>query len=192
MDGKSGVSARVAISAYEILASSAERRMILNKEKTTTTRIGDFWGIIPAITGKLELVYEGEQEGQYNVVVKLLNEAIKNVFLQYFPHPDKYDKRRGKDPYGVIKAYFSGGNVCNLMMGITYDEYEVELMKIAGLANVVKQHVTDNEDSLIYMELLLHGLAEYQVLGKTLIQDGLEFSDPLSGLMDDVDDEHLN
>lgn len=190
VDAKSGVSARVAISAYEILASSAERRMILNNEEKTTTRIGDFWGIIPAITGKLELVYEGEQEGQYNVAVKLLNEAIRTVFLQYFTHPDKYDKRRGKDPYGVIKAYFSGGNICNLMMGTSEKEFKEELMKIAGLSNIVQEKLNNEDDLLIYMELLLHGLAEFQILGKSLIQDGLEFSDPLGDLMnEDMNDD---
>ena len=63
VDEKSGVSARLSISAYENLMSTAERRMLINGEKSTTIRISDLWGIVPAITGKVELVYEGEQEG---------------------------------------------------------------------------------------------------------------------------------
>ena len=63
IDEKSGVSARLSISAYENLISTAERRMLINGETSTTARITDFWGVVPAITGKVELVYEGEQEG---------------------------------------------------------------------------------------------------------------------------------
>ncbi|MCB0621315.1 MAG: sigma 54-interacting transcriptional regulator, partial [Saprospiraceae bacterium] len=62
VDEKSGVSARLSISGYENLVSTAERRMMLNGEKDSEVRLTDFWGVIPAITGKVELVYEGEQE----------------------------------------------------------------------------------------------------------------------------------
>ena len=59
IDPKSGVSARMSITAMENLYSTAERRAILNGEKKTMVRIADFWGVIPSITGKVELVYEG-------------------------------------------------------------------------------------------------------------------------------------
>src|SRR5687767_1718611 len=62
-DSKSGVSARLTISAYENLIAAAERRSIINNEKNASIRVSDFVGVIPAITGKVELVYEGEQEG---------------------------------------------------------------------------------------------------------------------------------
>jgi magnesium chelatase subunit I len=55
----------LSISAYENLVSTAERRMLINKEQKASARITDFWGVVPAITGKVELVYEGEQEGPY-------------------------------------------------------------------------------------------------------------------------------
>src|SRR5690606_16880039 len=76
IDPKSGVSARLTISAYENLISTAERRMILNKEECTHLRISDLYGIIPAITGKIELVYEGEQEGPAKVAHILISKAI--------------------------------------------------------------------------------------------------------------------
>src|SRR6478735_1100444 len=63
VDAKSGVSARLTISAFENLIATAERRSIINREKTTNIRITDFVGVIPSITGKVELVYEGEREG---------------------------------------------------------------------------------------------------------------------------------
>ncbi len=67
IDEKSGVSARMSITALENLYSTAERRVLINREKKTTARIADFWGVIPSITGKIELVYEGEVEAIYTV-----------------------------------------------------------------------------------------------------------------------------
>ena len=77
VDSKSGVSARLTISAYENLISSAERRMLLNRDKETTIRISDFIGVIPSITGKIELVYEGEQEGPAKVAQNIISIHLK-------------------------------------------------------------------------------------------------------------------
>ena len=59
IDYKSGVSARMSITAYENLISTAERRAILNNESQTSIRFSDLMGMVPSITGKVELVYEG-------------------------------------------------------------------------------------------------------------------------------------
>ena len=85
VDEKSGVSARLTISAYENLISAAERRMYRNNESTTVVRISDLIGVIPAITGKVELVYEGEQEGAGLVAYNLIGKAIRTQFVDYFP-----------------------------------------------------------------------------------------------------------
>ncbi|MBZ0099210.1 MAG: sigma 54-interacting transcriptional regulator, partial [Taibaiella sp.] len=85
VDQKSGVSARLTISAYENLVSTAERRALLHGNDGTQVRISDFAGVIPAITGKIELVYEGEQEGPTNVAYSLLGKSIRSLFVQYFP-----------------------------------------------------------------------------------------------------------
>lgn len=63
VDSKSGVSARMSITAYENLLSTAEHRCITLNSSKTSIRFVDVLGMIPAITGKVELVYEGEQEG---------------------------------------------------------------------------------------------------------------------------------
>ncbi|MEL6614485.1 MAG: magnesium chelatase, partial [Bacteroidota bacterium] len=63
VDQKSGVSARLTRAALEDLVSAAERRALLNGETETTLRATDLMAIEPAVTGKVELVYEGEQEG---------------------------------------------------------------------------------------------------------------------------------
>ncbi|PZP42756.1 MAG: magnesium chelatase, partial [Pseudopedobacter saltans] len=94
VDKKSGVSARLTIAAYENLVSTAERRAIINGESSTQVWISDLMGIVPSITGKIELVYEGEQEGPYQVAVNLLNKAIRTAFLQYFPDPETIKKKK--------------------------------------------------------------------------------------------------
>jgi magnesium chelatase subunit I len=92
VDKKSGVSARLTIAAYENAVSAAERRAIMNDEKTTQVWLSDLTGIIPSITGKIELVYEGEQEGPYQVAYNLLEKAIRSQFVQYFPNPGHTEK----------------------------------------------------------------------------------------------------
>src|SRR5450755_81978 len=97
VDKKSGVSARLTIAAYENAVSAAERRGLLNNEKETQVWMSDLVGIIPSITGKIELVYEGEQEGPYQVAFNLLEKATRTIFSQYFPNPDTLKKKRTKE-----------------------------------------------------------------------------------------------
>jgi magnesium chelatase subunit I len=186
VDGKSGVSARVAISGYENLVSAVERRMLINKESRGISRIADFQGVLPSLTGKIELVYEGEQEGPVNVAWKLMNEAIKDVFLEIFPNPDT--RRRDKDVYGVIKAYFSGGNHIQLVNDVSNDLFQKNMNEVAGLQKLVASQIDNTEDTQVYMELMLHGLAEMQVIGKSQGANQIDFSDPLSRLLN-FDDE---
>ena len=96
VDKKSGVSARLTISAFENAVSAAERRAIVNNEKETQVWLSDLAGIIPSITGKIELVYEGEQEGPYQVAMNLLDKAIRSQFANYFPNPEVLKKECGQ------------------------------------------------------------------------------------------------
>ena len=102
VDEKSGVSARLTISAYENLMSAAERRAIINKESQTYIRLSDFVGVIPAITGKVELVYEGEQEGPGIVAHNLVGKAVRTMFTDYFAQPDDKSKDKSESPYKSI------------------------------------------------------------------------------------------
>ena len=184
VDPKSGVSARLSISALENLYSAAERRALMNGEKNTMARITDFWGIVPAITGKIELVYEGEQEGPYNVAMRLFSAAIKDVFLIYFPNPeDLKRKKNDKDPYGVIRAWFSGSNTIELLNNATDAQFKKELDKIQGLRKLIDDSVScEDWEKHTYMELALHGLAEFQIVNKEILEKGFNFSDLLSDL----------
>jgi magnesium chelatase subunit I len=188
VDEKSGVSARLSISGYENLASTAERRMLINGEKSTSTRITDFWGVVPAITGKVELVYEGEQEGPYQVAIHLMNKAIKELFLEHFPNPERL-KRNERDPYDAIKMWFSSGKTVELMNDSSDKDYEKELKKVAGLEKLANSIKAPNSDKLFFMELALHGLSTFNVVNKDIIEQKLTFKDLLANMLEEDEDD---
>ena len=188
IDEKSGVSARLSISAYENLISAAERRMLINGESKTTVRIIDFWGVVPAITGKVELVYEGEQEGPYVVAMNLMGRAIKRMFLDHFPDPDALQRGQEKDPYGTIRAWFSGGNTVDLLNDASDADYQAALDKVSGLRKLAKEFTEVEGDELyLYMELILHGLSESNVINKDTLESSLTFRDILASMLDEDD-----
>ncbi len=195
VDAKSGVSARLTISAYENLVAAAERRSILNKEKTTIVRVSDFIGVIPSITGKVELVYEGEQEGPGIVAQNLVGKAIRSQFINYFPDPDKFRKQKEKSPYKKITDWFSEGNTVDLLNDQKNGEYEAVLKKVPGLSQLIDEYHRGQDAplKLFMMEFALHGLAEYSLLSKHSLTAGLQFKDLLSSMFTipkpDADDD---
>jgi magnesium chelatase subunit I len=184
VDEKSGVSARLTISAYENLISFAERRRIINNEKVTNTRISDLAGVITAITGKVELVYEGEQEGPAKVANILISKAIKSVFEKYFPNPEKLKKKNVQSPYNETLIWFSKNNPIDLITSASNKEYEILLRKIPGLQNIVDTYQPDADENitLLFMEFILHGLAEHSLLSKLKLESGIQFKDMLSSM----------
>ena len=196
IDAKSGVSARLSISAYENLISTAERRRIINNEKETHLRVSDLYGVIPSITGKIELVYEGEQEGPAKVAQILIGKALKNNFIKYFPTPDTLKKSQQPSPYQPIIDWFKKGNKADLMMNLTDKDYIALLHKIPQLENVVKkfQPSMNGNSRILLMEFLLFGLSEFSLLSRTKIEDGIQFRDMLSSMFtmpneEDFEDE---
>jgi len=146
--------------------------------------------VIPAVTGKVEMVYEGEQEGPHAVALNILGAALKKVFLQYFPNPGKLKKGQERDPYGVIKAWFAAGNGVDIMLNDTDAHYALSLEQAAGLRKIAAAVKVPDGEMLTYMELALHGLSEFEVLNKSYLQTGVNFKDYLSGnLQDDDGDE---
>ncbi|WP_028298486.1 sigma 54-interacting transcriptional regulator [Olivibacter sitiensis] len=184
IDQKSGVSARLTISAFENLVSAAERRMLINGEDETHVRLADLSGVIPAITGKIELVYEGELEGPMHVAVKLINSAIKNTFVTYFPDPEKAKKSKHGNPYQQIIDWFSEGNYVDLTDKLDDKSYKKALMNVPGLESFVKKEYPkySEKEKLLMMEFVLNGLAEYSQLSKNVIQGGFGFADMFSSL----------
>ena len=189
VDEKSGVSARMSISGLENLLSTAERRMLKNNDRKTSIRLTDFWGVIPAITGKMELVYEGEQEGPYAVALSLLGKAVRDKFLDYFPHPDKLGKSQEKDPFGTIRAWFSAGNELHLLNDDADKIYKGTLNSVAGLDKLVSSIGVNGNDKEFFMELILQGLSEFEVLSKNIVNAELSFTDPLANMWENLEDE---
>lgn len=196
IDKKSGVSARLTISAYENLVSTAERRMLLNKESKTNIRITDFIGVLPSITGKIELVYEGELEGPAKVAQLLLGKAIKTLFNQIMPDPEKAKKLKEKNPYQEIINWFADGNVLNISDKLSQSGYKENLLLVPGLESIVKQNFkkVDEESKLFLMEFTLHALAEYSLISKNYLEKGFEFKDMLNTLFGNTfsDDEDFD
>jgi magnesium chelatase subunit I len=191
IDKKSGVSARLTISAYENLISNAERRMIINNEKNTFVRITDFLGVIPAITGKIELVYEGELEGPAKVANILIGKAIKSMLLQFFPDPEKAKKGKKTNLYNEVVGWFASGNSLSLLDDLPIAEYKKVLNSVAGLKDLVKQlhpRLSENQQ-LLMMEFVLHGLAEFSQLNKGFLDNGFAFSDMFDSLFNMQPDE---
>lgn len=197
VDQKSGVSARLTISAFENLVSAAERRALFKNEASTYVRIGDLWGIVPALTGKIELVYEGEQEGPAIVAQNLLGKAIRKRFTEFFPNPEQ-TKKSGKDnPYDSLAKWFGKGNSVDMMLDQSNDQYAAALNAVPGLADLVAKHFprTNADERLFLMEFVLHGMAEFSLIGKNRLERGLQFQDLMSGLFSGGsfdDDEELN
>jgi magnesium chelatase subunit I len=208
VDKKSGVSARLTISAFENAISAAERRAIISNEKQTQVWVSDLIGIIPAITGKIELVYEGEQEGPYQVAMNLLDKAIRSQFVHYFPNPDTLKRRAGRkgdspevvdNPYRPITSWFDKGNHINLMFSSSDREKINQLYKIDGLHSLIKKHFShaNEKEAALLMEFVLHGLASYSLISKKIMETSVEFKDLMgsmlniqsSGNYDDLDEE---
>jgi magnesium chelatase subunit I len=190
VDSKSGVSARMTISAYESLMSAAERRALLNSEKDTHVRISDLYGVVPAICGKVELVYEGEVEGPVIVAQNLIGKAIRSQFLNFFPNPEKAKKAK-RNPFAKITDWFGANNEMDLMSDMTNREYEARLKTIDGLDDFVDEFTArlPKDEKLFMMEFALHGMAEYSLIGKQALDKGTHFKDLVSSMFSGPDDE---
>lgn len=184
VDSKSGVSARLTISAYENLVSTAERRALMNGEAKTEARISDLTGIVPAVNGKIELVYEGEQEGSGAVALNLLSKAIRNQFVVMFPDPSKLKKKKEVSPYLSIIEWFSSGNEVDLLTSANHEAYKKALKSVQGLELLVDSYMPKlkPDTKLIVMEFVLFGLAEHSLIGKNSLERGFQFKDLFGNL----------
>lgn len=196
VDKKSGVSARFTIAALENAISSAERRCLKNNLPQTQVWISDVFSTISAINGKIELLYEGEQEGPYQVALHLINKSIRTCFLDYFPNPEEFKKKRTtgkksvdekpvKNPYQPILDWFGKGNELLINHNDADAIKTKKLNAVAGLSEFIAQYyqVQANE-SLLLKEFILHGLAAHSLLSKKLIDNTVSFKDLMGGMMD--------
>jgi magnesium chelatase subunit I len=174
------------ISAYENLLSSAERRALINSEKETYVRIADLYGVVPAICGKVELVYEGEVEGPVIVAQNLIGKAIRTQFLNYFPNPEKAKKEKRGNIYKKITDWFGDGNTMEILSDLPNRDYESRLRTIDGLDDLIDElHPRlSKAEKLFMMEFALHGIAEYSLIGKKAMDTGQSFQDLVGSMFD--------
>jgi magnesium chelatase subunit I len=179
IDNKSGVSARLSITAFENLLSTAERRALKSGDDKTTVRLSDFMGIIPSITGKVELVYEGEQEGAAAVAQNLLGSAIHTFFPGYFPKIEKLEKPNEPTEYTDLIEWFFAESGFELLDDASDEEYERILGAIVPLEILIKKYQPElaKEDRLFMKEFILWALVEYNKLSKDRISEGYQFKD---------------
>ncbi len=188
VDVKSGVSARMSITAFQNLLSTAERRALLAGDEETSVRLSDFIGVIPAITGKVELVYEGEQEGADFVANNLIDEAIKTLFPKYFPKIEKLEKQDEETPYDDLVSWFFNSDSFELLDEDVDAIYREKLDAIAPLDSLIADYQPEIDPRDVYFEkeFILWGLVQFKKLSKYRYSDGMQFQDPygsfISGL----------
>jgi magnesium chelatase subunit I len=179
IDSKSGVSARMTITAYENLISTAERRALQHGLDKTTVRLSDFMGIIPAITGKVELVYEGEQVGAVAVALDLISDAIHEFFLAYFPKIEKLERDADASPYAKVVEWFFSESGFELLDDANDSEYQKQLDAVTPLNDLIGKYQADfpKEDVYFLKEFILWGLVEFNKLSKDRVEVGFQFKD---------------
>ena len=152
VDRRSGVSQRLPISVLDNVVSNAERRTIATKEKTIVPRISDVYAALPAITGKLELEYEGELQGSEIVAKDLIRRAAGRTF----------EGRVGGANVDDIVHWFDEGGA----LKVTTDERSESLLKgftvVPGLLALIEQvglgGKKDPATLVAACELVLEGL----------------------------------
>ncbi|MFN8546473.1 MAG: magnesium chelatase [Candidatus Eisenbacteria bacterium] len=209
VDQTSGVSQRLSIRARELLISAVERRVLLAPKEPRVPRLADLEAVVPAVTGRVELVYEGEQEGPLIVAHKLIGRAMLKVFGRYFPPvyeqkpraPRERPRRRQDDPrargeesretepappsaYRPILSYFSSGANVELRDEMSADEYRRALDKVPGLAETVTHHLGKQPDPVraLAMEWVLESLHQASLISRSSLDGKTRFSDMLADM----------
>jgi magnesium chelatase subunit I len=187
VDKSSGVSARLSIAFLENVISNVERRQLRTSEAEAWPRFADLHAALPAVTGKIELAYEGEREGLAVVASSLLGKAILQAFRQLYPRLSKDDDKPVQDDpvYGRILGWFAKGNQLELSDDTPFDEHLAALRAIPGLETLAKKHLkpaTPGAQALA-MELVLEGLHQENLLGRETLDGLLRFTDMLATML---------
>ncbi|HUN66057.1 MAG TPA: magnesium chelatase [Bacteroidota bacterium] len=204
VDQKSGVSARMTIAAIENLVSNAERRAILNNDANVVPRICDLATILPGMSGKIELVFEGEQEGPAKIGRALIGKAVRSVFKRYFPDPLQrkppraggHEQRQSPsdDPeYGVVTSWFESGQKVEIADDMTLTRYYAELNRVKGLRDITIRHLGIAPDNTLElasaMEFVLDGLHQFSKIAKDEIDHLVEYKDLVGSIFTGKGDE---
>ena len=180
VDQSSGVSARVAISALELLASNLERRALASGDARVYPRLCDLQMLLPAITGKVEMVYEGEQQGAEVVARRLIGQAVRKDFDRRFPEVGKELGSGGDDdkgPYAPIVRWFAEGNAVTLSDEQPFAEYEAEMRKVPGLPEIAARFGRTREERALAGETVLEGLHQHLKLARNDLDSQVSYKE---------------
>ena len=190
IDEKSGVSARLPISALEHLVAAGELRALRQGVNRTTVRVTDLLAVVPAVNGKVELVYEGEQEGAAGVALALVSKAIRREFPTVFPDLESVKRGKVDDPYQPIVAWFNRQDL-SVLRDQSDADYAAALESVEGLREVVGKYCpgVGREEALANMEFVLHGLAAYNEIGQSVVGSDVTFGDLIGNLFEPDNEE---
>jgi magnesium chelatase subunit I len=205
VDQSSGVSARLSIAAIENVVSNAEQRALANGEASAVPRVCDLYAALPAVTGKIELVYEGEQEGLVAVARRVLGDAVRELFARYFPaaavakpkprRPNPEGPVRGsKDTaaeetvYKSVVDWFSKGNKVELTDGMPSAAYATALSKVEGLRELAVRHLKPqgDEEVPLAMEFVLEGLHQNSLVAREEMDSKVSYRDMLRQMFESM------
>ncbi len=180
VDQNSGVSARMTISLLENVISNAERRALGHGAARAVARVSDLYTSVSAITGKVELVYEGEREGSKNVALMLVGQALKSVFDLHLPNayePKAEDQSAGE--LQPVLDWFAAKETVDVTDDLEPSELYRRLSAIEGLEKVAREHLQaeDEEEAAAAMEFVLEGLHQSSLLSKEETVDGRIYRD---------------
>jgi len=152
IDRRSGVSQRLPIACLESVVSNAEQRAVRNREVVVAARIVDVYAAIPAMTGKMELEYEGELRGAENIARELIRAAAGKVFSKYV----------GEANLQPVVQWFEMGGELKMPESASAAETFAQLKRIQGLLEHIERlGVTGKADaaaSVSAAEFILEGL----------------------------------
>ncbi|HSR49782.1 MAG TPA: magnesium chelatase [Acidobacteriota bacterium] len=164
VDHRSGVSQRLPIACLEFAASNAERRALVHGEGKAVLRVGDVYASMPAITGKLELEYEGEMKGAERIGRELIHRAVLDVFKKHF----------GDDDFEQIVQWFDLGGSVRISDQTGAREFYQAVNGIQGLEEPLKGLRLDPDDDLPLavsgIEFVLEGLTSLKRISRNAEQ----------------------
>jgi len=149
VDKLSGVSQRLPISLLELASANAEQRALRTQDEAVV-RVSDVYAGLPAITGKLELEYEGELKGAENVAREIIRKAAGAVYAR------RYASANTKD----IEEWFESGNVFRVPQEGDAGTALKEIKRVPGLAQFAAEVAEGSSDAqrLAAAEFILEGL----------------------------------
>lgn len=193
VDRNSGVSARMPITLMETLVSSMERRAFLNGDAHAAPRVCDLFASVTAISGKVELVYKGEQEGISNVAQHLVGRAVREAFNRRFiPNYKPGRERKSEFPiFAEVTGWFEDNHTLDLSDTMPGAEYMEALRGVAGLEAAVRKHLNPADEAALgaHMEFVIEGLAQNYLITKMLVGRRAVYADTVSHMMGQMEEE---